>query len=111
MPSSSVSTGSFPPWLAWREEGENHGGVSKLPTEAWGYLQRRHWNSRVLGFRVLQELKREREKSAVLGFPWRRGASYRRPGSAAFIWCVETPVVDRASASPPPSCFLARGRR
>jgi hypothetical protein len=38
MPSSSASTGSLPPRLVWRGEGEHHGGASEHLMGARGVL-------------------------------------------------------------------------
>jgi hypothetical protein len=40
-----------------------------------------------------------------LGFPWRRRASYSRPGSAAFISSVGKAAVYRVPGGAPPSCL------
>jgi hypothetical protein len=44
-------------------------------------------------------------------FQRRRGTSYRRPGSAAFIGSVHEAAANRASRSPPPSSLTSWGRR
>jgi hypothetical protein len=96
-------------WFFWPGCITHRGEALGVHGDASGGLHRR-WNLQPeLGFWYCRESEGERrEKSAVLGFPWRRRASYSHPGSAAFISSVGKAAVDRVSAGAPPRCFCLK---
>jgi hypothetical protein len=110
-PSLSVSTGSFPPRLAWRGEGENHSGASEMHGVARGCLYRSSWSSLELGFGGRCREDEQEKGERILGFQQRWSPFYTRRRAAAFILGVQKAAADQASSSAPPSSLPSRGRR